>query len=434
MPRFALHVAEPSTVSQTENAEHLYWRTDSDSTFVSTMNGANLGPTLGAFGPVNPFNVDAVRIAVATLAADRSIKRTGGGSNWNSRDFEVRVPVSDEAAWSAASSELGDLIGFLTGDRWTFEFVTEEYTPEPIAMATWQYDRVVLLSGGADSIIGGLLTRHELGVDSTCAFMSHFSSGWVAPEQRNLAHELQTLVPGPRQQHLQIHQNRRQQRFDGSTFRNEPSSRSRSFLFVTLGLAAASIDQVELWIPENGFASLNPPLGPDRLGSLSTKTTHPEFLGGLQKMLESVGAHADLKNPFANLTKGEMFGVAVDLVGKAKASTLLSATNSCAHTGHPGHRPSASTACGVCFGCIVRRAAFKAAGLRDRTDYADPAYSAPLADWLARESIVPVMRSFVVRGVRTKDLLAMSLPDSMSLEDAAHVCNRAIDELAGYCS
>jgi len=433
VPRFALHVAEPSKVTQTADTEHLYWRTDSDSTFLSTMNRTNLGPTLGAFGPVNPLNVDAVRVAVATLAADRSTKRSGGGSNWNSRDFEVRVAVSDKVAWSEVASELGDLIGFLTGDRWIFKFVSEKYAPEPMAMPTWQYERVVLLSGGADSIIGALQTRQELDAAKTCAFVSHFSPGWVAPEQRNLAQGIQELVTGPDQQHLQIHLNRRQQRLDGTSFRNELSSRSRSFLFVTLGLAAASIDQVELWIPENGFASLNPPLGPDRLGSLSTKTTHPAFLRGLQEVLATVGAHADLKNPFANLTKGEMFGVAVDLVGKAKASKLLSATNSCAHTGHPGHRPSASTACGVCFGCVVRRAAFRAAGLRDRTNYANPAYSAALADWLARESIVPVVRSFVARGVRTRDLLAMSLPDSISLEDAADLCDRAIGELGGYC-
>jgi hypothetical protein len=239
-------------------------------------------------------------------------------------------------------------------------------------------------------------------------------------------------MAGGQQQHFQIHLNRKGKRLDGSRYDREPSSRSRSILFIALGLAVASIDSVQLWIPENGFASLNPPLGYNRLGSLSTKTTHPAFLQGLQDVLARVGAHSDLHNPFTTKTKGEMFQLAIEAIGQQQASELFGLTNSCAHTGHPGHRPSAATPCGVCFGCVVRRAALKAANLPDLATYADPASSAKLKKWLEDETIVPAIRSFISRGVRTRDLLAMSLPTSYSLEDAANLCDRGVKELAGY--
>jgi hypothetical protein len=78
--------------------------------------------------------------------------------------------------------------------------------------------------------------------------------------------------------HQQIHFSRHTTQFDGTVFRDETSTRTRSFLFLAFGLAIASIEGSSLWIPENGFASLNLPLTADQRGSLSTRTTHPLFL------------------------------------------------------------------------------------------------------------------------------------------------------------
>ena len=61
-----------------------------------------------------------------------------------------------------------------------------------------------------------------------------------------------------------------------SVTRGRPAT--RSFLFLAFGLAIASMEELPLWIPENGFASLNLPLTADQRGSLSTRTTHPLFL------------------------------------------------------------------------------------------------------------------------------------------------------------
>ena len=62
------------------------------------------------------------------------------------------------------------------------------------------------------------------------------------------------------------------------------SQRARSLIFIAYGvLAATTLKQyhaggsVTLYVCENGFISINPPLTEMRLGSLSTRTTHPVF-------------------------------------------------------------------------------------------------------------------------------------------------------------
>ena len=59
----------------------------------------------------------------------------------------------------------------------------------------------------------------------------------------------------------------------------ETSTRGRSLAFYAFAVLAASRvpgQNVEIFVPENGFICINPPLVPGRMGSLSTKTTHPE--------------------------------------------------------------------------------------------------------------------------------------------------------------
>jgi hypothetical protein len=189
-----------------------------------------------------------------------------------------------------------------------------------------------------------------------------------------------------------------------------------------------------MWIAENGFASLNPPLAPERRASLSTRTTHPRFLSNLAGVLRTVGAHSDFSNPFAGATKGEMFAAAAEMIGGEKASDLLSKTSSCSHARWAGRfgRPP-QTHCGVCFGCLVRRGAFIAAGLEDRTVY--------LATHLSADE----RRSFLTPGVRAHveaaryalgrsfgpaDVLAMDLPNDQDLEGSLNLIRRGFGELA----
>lgn len=403
-----------------------YWPAKGPSSFL-----APFGPRLAAIGQVPRLNVDLVRLALLVLAADRSTIRKVGKTNWSSRNFSLLVPVSDALPWEAHSDKLARLLSFLTGDTWSLHFKnarppTEEAVNcrEPRAPS-----RVVLMSGGADSALGVLESRRRLEPTESHVLVSHVGLTVLSPIQRSVAEAASTIVPGPAQSVEQIRLARRQQQIDGSSFKSETSTRSRSFLFVALGLAYASLHRVPLWIPENGFASLNPPLAPNRRGSLSTRTTHPGFLDELTRTLGHIGAHSTVVNPFARMTKGEMFRAAADRFGETEISDFLSATHSCGLTGQRSKGVSPATQCGVCFGCVVRRAAFAAAGLTDGTVYADPKRSADLAKWLDRNSVLPDLRRFVQRGVTRRALLSMGLPESYSLRDASTLCERGVSEL-----
>lgn len=429
MTAYRLRLRLPEEIPPGIARTTFYWTSEGRSSFTATY-----GPRLGGLGPVPAQNADFVRIAVAVFAADRTEPRRFGGSNWNQRDFELTVPVSRVAQWEPLADELSALFGFLSGDRWAFNFVAARSAPEPVAARPPTARRVVLLSGGADSAIGALLSRSQLSEDESHTLVSHVGLTNLAPIQKDVAYRIERLVPGPGQRHVQITFGRRRRQPDGTAFRSEASSRSRSTLFLALGLAVAAIDGVPLWIPENGFASLNPPLGPERRGSLSTRTTHPAFLQGLSDVLQKAGAHAAIENPLAHLTKGQMFRLAADLVGTEAASEVLSATHSCGLTGQRAFGVSPRQQCGVCFGCVIRRASFVASGLPDRSLYIDPGANARLAKWLDDKSVVPSVRDFVRRGVRIADIAALSLPLGYSVQQAMTLCEAAQAELAGLVS
>jgi hypothetical protein len=132
-------------------------------------------------------------------------------------------------------------------------------------------------------------------------------------------------------------------------------------------LAATTLEQyhaggnVTLYVCENGFISINPPLTGARLGSLSTRTTHPVFLRLIQLLLDTAGLRVRLENPYQLKTKGEM-------LRECRTQTLLrmhaSETTSCGRYKQFGY-----THCGRCVPCLVRRAAFLAWGLTDTTEY-----------------------------------------------------------------
>lgn len=426
MPRFALRLAAADDVSHEEAAASFYWLADQRSSFTP-----GIGPSLGLLGDVPPLNIDFVRFALTVFASDRSVPRERGGSNWNQREFELEIPVSDASAWQAVADELAAVIGFLSGDRWTFAFTEADAPAEAVRPPelTPSPKRVVLLSGGADSAVGGLYSRSLLAADEQHILLSHFSNTVLAPIQQHVAAEIERLIPGSAQQHVVAHIGRREKRLDGTSYPTEPTSRSRSLLFLALGLAVASIHGVPLWIPENGFASINPPLGPERLGSLSTRTTHPAFLEGLSSVLTKIGAHAVIENPFRASTKGEMFQRVVDLVGAKDASAFLSATHSCGLTGQRAHRISPEVPCGICFGCVLRRASFVSSGVTDATVYIAPSSDPAVQKWLGSKSVEQQVRNFVRRGVKARDLATLSLPHSYSLGDALDLCQRGISEL-----
>ncbi|MBF4436709.1 hypothetical protein ERJ77_19865, partial [Vibrio anguillarum] len=96
--------------------------------------------------------------------------------------------------------------------------------------------------------------------------------------------------------------------------RTDISMRGRSFNFLAmavLGISAlrSANDNTSIKtiiVPENGYISINPPLTRRRIGSHSTRTTHPNFLQRLEELLRRTGFDVKFVNPYQFKTKGEM--------------------------------------------------------------------------------------------------------------------------------
>lgn len=426
MNDFGLKFTVPDKLSDKDAARNFYLPTAGTQGSFETA----LTPRLGSLGPVNPLNADLVRLALLVWAADRSVHRARGSVNWTSRDLALTVPVFDPAAWTAHTGDLERLLGFLSGDIWALTFKSTRFPKETVVGNRHPTaERVVLLSGGADSACGALLARTK---PEEHILVSHHGGNGIAPTQRAVAERIQELLPkGSTQHHVQLYLARREAQPNGRKFKSEPSTRTRSLLFLSLGLAIASVNENPLWIPENGFASLNPPMGADQLGSISTKTTHPWFLTELSRIAQAIGAHDHIENPFADRTKGEMFRWVADTTGDAKASKFLSLTDSCGFTGKWHFGISKDTHCGACFGCLMRRASFAAAQVRDHSKYAsDKPPNDRAADALRTRTLIPSVEAFVARGIDILDIAAMRLPAGYSPSAAFDLCQRGVAELS----
>lgn len=390
---------------------------------------ANVGPSLGEYGPVKNRNIDLVRIAAAVLAADRSASRSGRLSSWNQRDISLTVDVLAVKPWNAVKDDLEQLLGFLTGDSWALTFRREQGAPEQIGRVGIDARRVVLLSGGADSASGALLSAIDLAARGERQILvSHWSSTNLQRLQKKLAAQIEQLAPGSTSDHVKVHLARGRTSPSGKSYGREDSTRARSLLFIALGLAIASVNELPLWLPENGYASINPPLSKSRRGSLSTKTTHPKFIADLVAILEKVGAHSEVVNPYTEATKGEMFASVSAAIGADKAEEYLSMTSSCSHTGARTYGISPDVACGVCFGCILRRASFVASGLKDGTRYLAPKGKKQL-DWVSRKTVIPAMRDFLAEPFGQLDLARLQIPSSQPLANVEELMRRGREEL-----
>lgn len=293
---------------------------------------------------------DFTAIASAVAATDKAILRKYTADGWT-RMIDLSVYLVDPAAWDATRAKLEGLLRFLTGDFWTLRFLEGGVKP-PRAKKPQKRsaDCVCLLSGGIDSLVGA--------IDLTAAGKKPLFVSQVVRGNR-VAQTRFAVVLGGSDRHCQWSF---AVRHIGVS---EKSTRARSIVFFGLAaLAASAIPSskkrpVDIVVPENDFISLNVPLGPGRLGSLSTKTTHPVYTNGIQDLWDSVGIKARLSFPYRNRTKGELL---LNCVDRKLLVKLIGDSTSCAK--YQRHK---LTHCGECVPCLARRAAFLKAKLRDTT-------------------------------------------------------------------
>ncbi|PSW06742.1 Qat anti-phage system QueC-like protein QatC [Photobacterium lipolyticum] len=311
--------------------------------------------------------IDLITIATAVTAADTFEQRETAADAW-SREMHLYIPVKDKHKWSLLADRLRYILNFLTGDQWQFTFFeTSMAIPKPKSSSKAEAKRdtlkelnsVCLFSGGLDSAVGAIdiLNGHS---DYKPLLVSHAYRG-DGVKQENIKSLLKSrfgelsysISPGLKED------------LKGKT---DTSMRGRSFNFLAmavLGIAAlrnANDDSKisTIIVPENGYISINPPLTRRRIGSHSTRTTHPFFLNRLESFLNDAGFHVKFMNPYQFKTKGEMLAECKDQVAIAKAVPL---SVSCSHW----HREHIQ--CGRCVPCLIRRSSVHHAKLTEDADY-----------------------------------------------------------------
>lgn len=297
---------------------------------------------------------DLLSLALAIISADLSGHRDRSTDGWT-REFNLTVSVVDPPFWNANVTIIEKLLAFLTTDRWTLRFI--EGGVIPISKRTPIFpdeDSVVLLSGGLDSYVGA--------IDLVSTGKKPFAVSQIvrgdAENQRSFAAEI-----GGGLRHLQINHDA-----DIPNPEDPPSQRARSIIFFAYGVLVATTlaryhagEEVPLYVCENGFIAINPPLTGGRLGSLSTRTAHPVVLSLLQQFIDAAGLRVRIVNPYRFRTKGEMLRECAD---QYTLGTHAFQTTSCGRFKQFGYNH-----CGRCVPCLVRRSAFLAWKGEDATYY-----------------------------------------------------------------
>lgn len=390
-----------------------------------SRNGVNqLLAQLGEFPPI--WALDLVTIAEVVYLVDNLAQRKGTPDRWT-RSLPVSIPVIEPDRQPVQLLER--LLGTITSDVWHIEF-RQGRTPDhqPAIPVEGPPRSVALFSGGLDSL--SYAATRPSRASQPVVLVSHWNHTGLKPIQEELAKTLGRSGIALETHQFSVMPNSGQSGADA----NEPSTRSRAFLFLAAGvMVAAAYGVPELAVPENGMLALNPPLTRGRPGSCTTRSTHPRTLQLFNDLLRALGADVRATNPYLPFTKGQVCELARD---EHLSDAAIARSVTCGAPGRIQHRN-----CGYCYPCLVRRAglrkAFRNAG-GDPTRYygkepwkspaltnGQPASRRPqrLADftamvhWLGTE--------FTMRDVTA----GVALADDMDLEQAFCVVRRSRKEL-----
>lgn len=379
--------------------------------------------------PVDIKAFDFLSIALAVIAADTFISREAFAANGWAREFILEIPLARPYLWEDVTGDLERALNFLSGDRWTLSFRDGGIEPpskKEISrlrkhIAIGSADCTCLFSGGLDSLIGA---RGLAGAGRTPLLVSHSYRGDQS-YQDYLAPRLGKTLPRFAANANPV--------FSGQNT-NDTTMRTRSIGFLAYGVVAAnavlakkpSVGVIDLFVPENGFIALNAPLTRRRVGSHSTRTTHPNFLSQIQMILDKVGLPVRLQNRYRHMTKGEMLCEMLpnDEFVRASVSTV-----SC------GKWKRKSKQCGHCVPCLIRRAAFAKAGVTDTTPYQFP----DLGKLWDRPDIRDDVMAMLVatahdgRSLKQRAIASGPLPfDPIERENWFGVHKRGLEEVAAY--
>jgi len=359
--------------------------------------------------------MDLLHLSVFVYAADRAVSRDAFMDSWTRR-LELVMPVRDINLWNSVKQDLTKMLEFLTGDIWNFSFTNrrEHLIQDATVEMRDHYGYVSLLSGGLDSFIGAIDILEANHLDTV--FLSWYGGG---KSTRPTQTELQRIIAN----HYHLNEESFAEFYLSIKCSEENTMRSRSFFLLTHALAMCYEKLTvknRILVPENGFISLNPPLTDARLGSSTTKTTHPFFIRSMNALLSKLGFEVIIENPYRFYTKGQML---LNCKNQLLLSENIDKTISCAH---PDRANNITKHCGYCWPCVIRRAAIKRSGLVDKTIYG-----------ILREVQVSVQKKLKPYKMFLSDtcslspefLLMKTGPISDNYEKYANIIKAGIDEI-----
>ena len=387
------------------------------------------------------IGVDLLVFATHVQAADTRISREGESQDSWTREIRLVVPVTDPDVWERAAQTIKRALDFLTGDLWTVEFRSKPKKMPgiiPAAALTLQgvpFDELSLFSGGLDSLIGAV---DLLEAGRTPLLISHAGESVTSTAQAKCLKLLKEQYNTNQFAQLRLWMNLEGVEVKGSA--HEMTMRARSFLFFATGICAGTgFDKpITLRVPENGLIALNVPLDPLRLGSHSTRTTHPFYIARWNELLKILGIEVNIENPYWDKTKGEM---ASGCANKALLERVVPGSMSCSHPTEATRHHLPPQHCGYCLPCIIRRAALvRGFGANtDKTTYKLDDLTARPLDSTRAEGVQIRSFQYAIHRLRARPQLATTLihlngslsdEDSAQQEALADVYSRGLEEVS----
>ena len=300
---------------------------------------------------------DFARIAAAVYAADRNIKRPpkSGNDAWV-REIHLKFSVTEPDFWNSTDTAklMTEVLHFLTGDDWYFEFIATVKNGQMryLAFDFPESTKYFLYSGGLDSAAGLVKYAYEHPGEIIIPLLIGHRS--------NMAGKVKNQIQRIHEKFTNV-QRAVVASFKMSSPKNEErSQRSRNFLFLAIaGIATTKHDNDSLvLLGENGIGAINLPLSTLMISTMATRGTHPTFLSKMSNLSSHVlGKRIEYSLPNLHLTKGEL----VKVLKAQGLEGIVTTTFSCSHL----LREKITDQCGQCPACIFRRQSLWIAGIAE---------------------------------------------------------------------
>lgn len=361
--------------------------------------------------------LDFLTIAMAVTAADTFVERNEQADDGWCREFKLSIPLIKPNVWFPQIELLKEILHFLSGDLWHLHFRTGSFVwPDKIKrgrkIPLSGHDSACLFSGGLDSAIGI--------IDLTSKNINPVLISHAYARDKSKQDNLYNLL-GLKNSKFQVIAYPRK----AGDIPTDVQMRTRSFNFIAFGtLISTAISQhhqagkvTTLYVPENGLISINPPLTPRRIGSLSTRTTHPHYMNLLNELFKRVHLPVLLENPYQFMAKGEMMK---NCSNQTVLMQIAKDTVSCGKWKRTGIQ------CGKCVPCIIRRASFHSASIPDQTvDYVHKHLDLVVKDPDNRDDLMSMI--LAIRKLKKVRNPKIWISKSGALPTDLHIRNQILD-------